>query len=279
MARKTPRIETVKALLARSGNQCAFPDCNHPIINESNKLIAQLCHIEAANVGGERYNQDQNDEERRAYDNLIFLCYRHHIETNDETLFTVSKLKEIKEKHEKQFTESIFSIEDRSKLDEIYRSIEKYWEELRYAHEFKNIVPEDLRIRIDADSGNVEIFQSLREKIMHYRSIISHLHESTNVLEKDFKATLKSIDFLGILSLRARSLPYYRNPFINRDWEYWNIGIPNLTSQIDILLNQLEIKILETELINEPDNENLSNRLKLVKEEFLNQAQKSGFID
>jgi len=84
MARKSPTSQTLRALLAKSGNQCAFPDCNHPLINEKNKLIAQLCHIEAANKGGERYNPNQDDEQRRGYENLLFLCYRHHIETNDE---------------------------------------------------------------------------------------------------------------------------------------------------------------------------------------------------
>ena len=32
---------------------------------------------------GERFNAEQSDEERRSYDNLLLLCYQHHIETDD----------------------------------------------------------------------------------------------------------------------------------------------------------------------------------------------------
>lgn len=49
--------QVYRALLAHSGNQCAFPECIHPIFNEKKKLIAQLCHIEAVAPGGPRYNE------------------------------------------------------------------------------------------------------------------------------------------------------------------------------------------------------------------------------
>ena len=39
MTRLTPKQETLRALFAKSGNQCAFPGCNHHIINGKNQLI------------------------------------------------------------------------------------------------------------------------------------------------------------------------------------------------------------------------------------------------
>ncbi len=48
MARLAPKAEILRALFARSGNQCAFPGCTQPLINDKNKFIAQVCHIEAA---------------------------------------------------------------------------------------------------------------------------------------------------------------------------------------------------------------------------------------
>lgn len=61
--------ETYKLLLARSGNECAFPDCTHPIFNDEGLYIAQLCHIKSANKGGQRYDGSQTDDERRAFEN------------------------------------------------------------------------------------------------------------------------------------------------------------------------------------------------------------------
>jgi hypothetical protein len=83
LAGLAPKLETIRALFARSGNQCAFPGCIHPLVNDKQKFIGQVCHIEAAMPEGERYNPEQNDEQRRSYENLLILCYQHHIETDE----------------------------------------------------------------------------------------------------------------------------------------------------------------------------------------------------
>lgn len=65
MTRKAPKLDTLRALFAKSENCCAFPGCKNKIINNKNKLIGEICHIEAAEEGGKRYNPKQTDEERR----------------------------------------------------------------------------------------------------------------------------------------------------------------------------------------------------------------------
>ena len=98
------RLAILKGILRdlgiRSKNKCAFPRCDHPILNAQGDYIAELCHIEAVEPGSPRYNASQSDEERRAYANLLFLCHRHHKETDDEALFPVSRLQLIKAQHE-----------------------------------------------------------------------------------------------------------------------------------------------------------------------------------
>lgn len=92
--------KTLKRLFGLSGNICAFPSCNTRLVNEKNALDSNICHIEAANEGGERYNPLMEDEERADYSNLILLCRQHHEETNDILKYTVDVLKEMKQKHE-----------------------------------------------------------------------------------------------------------------------------------------------------------------------------------
>ncbi|HAN76755.1 MAG TPA: hypothetical protein DCQ31_02705 [Bacteroidales bacterium] len=92
---------TIKRLFALSGNQCAFPDCDVIfVLPERQEIIAQICHIEAAELGGERYNPNQTDDERRDYNNLILLCPNHHVETDDIVKYSVEVLKEMKRNHE-----------------------------------------------------------------------------------------------------------------------------------------------------------------------------------
>lgn len=112
MARLAPKLEVLRTLFALSGNQCAFPGCTHPLISNKGTFIAEICHIEAANEGGERYNPTQTDEERRSFDNLLLLCLAHHRETDDVDEFPMARLKQIKKDHEDQFRAAQYQIPD-----------------------------------------------------------------------------------------------------------------------------------------------------------------------
>jgi hypothetical protein len=93
---------TLKKLFALSGNQCSFPGCKEVLVNAKNAKNSNICHIEAANQGGERYNPQMTDEERADYPNLFLLCVQHHDETNDVKKYTVDVLRDMKQKHESE---------------------------------------------------------------------------------------------------------------------------------------------------------------------------------
>lgn len=278
MSRKAPKYKTIKALLTRSGNECAFPDCKHPIINEKHKLIAQLCHIEAANKGGERFNPKQTDEERRSYENLMFMCYRHHVESNDVAEFTVEKLRKIKLKHESKFSGKSFKIHNEEIIKGIQEDINRYWLELKFVHK-ENDYPDDLKMSFDFDKNIEELFLDLRSNIKGYNHLISILYDSGEKLNQDFIKVVKQIDFFNIVSKRIEKLPYYKNPFVRRNWEFFNIEYPNLSSNTEILVNQLEVKIIEGQLINDIENQNLKSKLMRLKKELKEQVGNAGLID
>lgn len=105
--RLSPEPDTLRVLYLMSGNECAFEGCDHPIIDRDGVYVAQLCHIEAAMPGGERFNSKMTNEERRAPSNLMLLCHRHHKVTDDVVKYTVATLAAIKAKHEARFSEGI----------------------------------------------------------------------------------------------------------------------------------------------------------------------------
>ncbi|MGL5423675.1 MAG: hypothetical protein ACRDAJ_11990 [Serratia fonticola] len=100
MSRLNPKSTTLRTLFLRSGNQCAFPDCDMELINSYGQYVGNICHIEAAEKKGERYNPTQTDEERRAYSNLILLCANHHQVTNDVNMYPVPVMQSMKIEHE-----------------------------------------------------------------------------------------------------------------------------------------------------------------------------------
>ena len=96
MARLPVTKPTLKKLFALSGNQCAFADCTQSVVNKHGDLIAEMCHIEAANEGAQRYNPDQPDEDRRSFENLLILCPTHHATTDNVEVYPVERMRQMK---------------------------------------------------------------------------------------------------------------------------------------------------------------------------------------
>lgn len=121
-----PRLQlkpsVVKKLFALSGNLCAFPDCKQHIVDSSGTLIGEICHIEAAEKGGERFNEDSDDEYRRSYENLILLCPIHHKITNDVKKYPTSELWKYKSSHENKSLKKTFLVTENI----IDKAIDKY---------------------------------------------------------------------------------------------------------------------------------------------------------
>jgi hypothetical protein len=117
-----PSEQTIKKLFALSGNFCAFPGCDQKIFDEQGNLIGEICHIEAANPDGERYNFAQSDQERASFENLIVLCANHHKVTNNVSIYTVASLKTMKTSHEGRFTEHQYSM-SKKELNTVLSSI------------------------------------------------------------------------------------------------------------------------------------------------------------
>jgi hypothetical protein len=101
--RLSPRSETVRRLFLLSGNQCAFPGCNHPIITKDGHFVGEMCHIRAAETGGERFDSTQNNEDRRDFSNLILMCHDHHVVTNNVADYPVERMCQMKADHESRF--------------------------------------------------------------------------------------------------------------------------------------------------------------------------------
>lgn len=86
-----PKVETIRGLLENSGNQCAFPGCSHPVLNHRNQFIAKLALLDDSIEPG---------VDRNRCENLMFVCYRHYVETRDTITYPLEILRSIKENHE-----------------------------------------------------------------------------------------------------------------------------------------------------------------------------------
>jgi len=121
--RLAPTSKTIRQLYLLSGNQCAFPGCSHPIILDSGEYVGELCHICAAEKGGERFNESQSNEDRRQIDNLLLMCHSHHVLTNDVSKYPPDRMRQIKTEHESRFAAGLASMTASSSAIHIENSI------------------------------------------------------------------------------------------------------------------------------------------------------------
>lgn len=274
MTRLAPTIEVLRALFARSGNQCAFPGCTHPLVNHKNKFIGQVCHIEAAMPGGERYNPSQNNEERRDYNNLLLMCYPHHIETNDVSEYTVERLSAIKSNHEKEFLKTDFKI-DESELYKLIHEMEQFWSDIDRLHKYEHSFAE-LAVEIDAQASGIKVLQKANEAFKRLEELFELFRTSDACLPNDLSELLRK---KGIDPSIFEDIPYYENPFENRNWESHNLASRNWMQSLQIALVHIEVKYLEEYLKTNSSDLEAKERLGQAKESLKELAQHATHVD
>lgn len=103
--RLQPKGDVLRRLYLHSGNVCAFPGCDRVMINRDGVMIGKICHIEAAEPGGKRFNATMSNEQRRGFENLILLCGDHHTVIDSHAVkYPVAKLHQMKANHEAKFS-------------------------------------------------------------------------------------------------------------------------------------------------------------------------------
>jgi len=274
--RLAPKKDVLRAIFARSGNQCAFPGCTQPIINDNNQFIGQVCHIEAAMKGGERFNSESDDEYRRSYENLLILCYPHHIETNNVEEYPVDRLKEMKNKHEQMFEKSDFKINE-AELVKLSYKMEKYWDDIERLNKIDHIyLDSDLAMEVNGTSDFFEIMLSAYDAVTGIEHLLESLRASDEKLQQDFdNFVLRK----GISKEMFNDIPYYENPFENRNWDIHNLDRPNWIQRLRIDLTHIEIKYFEEYLKTNNNDLVAKSKFEKAKEIFKEFARTAMHVD
>lgn len=207
MARLAPTQDVIRRLFASSGNKCAFPDCKENLIDKDGNFIGQMCHIEAANPGGERYNPHSNDEQRRAFDNLLLLCYKHHVKTDDVSAYSVDDLRLMKKNHELQFMMSPYEISQEAEK-KLFRKFDQEFEQIRSALSAQ---------ASQLESGN-EINRDTNDLT---RKIFSLLTSTKQGFLNDATIFVERLSFLKELREKGKSLTTYEEliAFKEKNWD------------------------------------------------------------
>lgn len=235
-------LKTLKRLLAKSGNQCAFPDCQHELFTEDDVFVAQLCHIEAVSPEGQRYNKHKSVKETNAFDNLLFLCYKHHKITDDVVQYTVEQLQEIKAAHEAKYQRLNYQYSEAA-LQQVAQETSLYWQQVEQLHN-DHIAPE---IAIPVDFG-----QNIPALLGRIDDSLYELWEANQHIMADLKAT---------------------------HFEHVCLLVPNTVTIARTTLLQVHIKYTEELLAQKPTDNVLNERLKQLRADFSERIQFGGISD
>ncbi len=174
--------------------------------------------------------------------------------------------------HEKNFYKKPFKI-DESLLYKISFEMEQYWSRLETLHKKQHIVPE-LAIEVDAKANFFQLIErarSLTNNVLYCRNI---LVDSDNALYKDV------VLFIKELGISVETLEKYPPQiFYARNWEILNLSLTNITTMLQVVLMQMEIKYLEEFLKLDSADSSAKLRLENLKIEFLNLAQSASYVD
>lgn len=274
MGRKSPTQTTLRALFAKSGNVCAFPTCDHELVADDNLYVGEVCHIEAAQPGGPRFNPTSNDEARRDFDNLLLLCHAHHrrVDSDVET-YTVGRLRQMKAEHEAPASSEPYAV-DKSVIDQVEREMALYWTEVA-EHQATHPVP-DLAVRLDLDAEAHDVFDNLRGEVERVRGFFDRFRASDDALPSDLTAFLIG---LGYDTSALDAVPYFENPFEQRNWESHNIGSPNILTNLETLLLHAELLYLAEYLKLHAGDASAEARAGAIKEKLAEVAGSWGYVD
>jgi hypothetical protein len=269
------KTDTVRSLFAKSGNQCAFPGCKSELIDEENDFIAQVCHIAAASEGGERFDPLMSDEERRAFDNLLVLCYPHHVKTNDAQRFSMDILTEMKRRHEERCSKTPYDAPEKT-VQLIMKDQLDFSEEIsNISHERVKQLEVNLGVFLDEDPQShtyeiekgVNYIEDLLEKIdTFFTSIADTNGDGRSQFSDSVEKTQESLDFQSF-------------PLQGVLWEERNIGGANSLQSIRINLLSLSLHAENGRLLANPTDENTRMRVDQIRMRLRDEAGSAILVD
>lgn len=169
--------ESVKKKLAeRAGYKCSNPFCRKTTIGaqkggEGSVNVGEAAHICAAAPGGKRYDSKMTQEQRKSYENGIWLCRTHAaLIDRDEKCFTKDLLKEWKEKAEKESSDAILGVSEEAPL---YKAkFRLFYDDLTECKKFIDMLESNRNLNIIIDVANFPLQTNWEENAEKLASFI-----------------------------------------------------------------------------------------------------------
>ncbi|MGV2967159.1 hypothetical protein [Paenibacillus sp. AGC30] len=223
-------------------------------------FIGEVCHIEAAETGGQRFNPKQSNEDRRAFSNLMLMCHACHKKTDNVKKYTVEILQKMKRDHEKKFSDIVSklqnSISDLTTLQDYSYTLscKRINESLNWkldSTQLKDMCDEinqwvERLRKLSPDTRNVFSIMIDRSTLNSWDQPQVIIHEIAKVTDLDFEGMKEHYDLLykyNFISKAEReeednTVVVTIKPFILTGWPFW-IDLKKFCDVENINLNEI----------------------------------------
>jgi hypothetical protein len=150
-----------------------------------------------------------------------------------------------------------------------------YWLQVTTAQTTKHIVPEfAVPIKVGATAANQ--FSEIEDLVKRLGELLTLFAESDSTLNDDIQRHLTS---LGYDLQKYDDVPYYQNPFVNRNWEMHSLAANNCMIDLVVALKQAEVRFLEEYAKTHPHEAEAMLGLCIAKEQLYKMAVSAGYAD
>lgn len=257
---------------ARSGNRCAFPDCNHELVvgdtkSDDESVIGDEAHIVAREPNGPRGDDPLPEDARDKFDNLILLCRIHHKIVDDHPeKYTKAVLVEFKRQHQDLVQKSLsfdkteeIDLKYASLLDDLFQMYDidnwKGWT----SGLLSNGQPSISRAKL-AQLQNLPSHVQSRFWPRKYEALEKSVHNLINVQQDLTKVFVKHADFQALDlketqdDLLIRTNKFYRSDDWDENKFYENLAkfeyhvdlVEDLVLELTRAANLLIVRVRET---------------------------------
>lgn len=122
----------------------------------------------------------------------------------------------------------------------------------------------------------MEQFAEATKAACRLSEILSGFAEADSVLNEEIKSHLVA---LGYDITAYDNVPYYRNPFFNRNWEMHALAANNTLTDLVVVLKQAEVRFLEEYVKTHSNETDVIARLETAKKELHKMAVSAGYAD
>jgi len=153
--------------------------------------------------------------------------------------------------------------------------MQKYWSDVAYSNEHRHVIPE-LTKKIHVGITAIEQFSEVEKSINCLAEVLATFADADAALNEDIKTHLLS---LGYDLTPYDKLPYFKNPFVNRNWELHALLVNNTLTDLQISIKQAKVRFLEEYIKTHPNELEVHAQLATEKKNLLKIAVSIGYAD